>query len=47
MFDLEYEYLLNVKPAFEFLPEICWEEVAEEIYFVLMFNLEYEPGFYV
>ena len=29
----------------EFLPEICWEEVAEEIFFyiVLMSDLGFEP----
>ena len=33
-----------------FLPEICWEEIAEEIYFsysVLMSGLGLEPWFYV
>ena len=34
----------------EFLLKICWEEIAEEIffsYFVLMADLEYEFGVYV
>ena len=38
-------YLLS-----EFLPEICWEEIAEEIffsYFVFMSGLELEPWLYV
>ena len=34
----------------EFLPEICWEEITNEnfffSYFVLMFDLGYEPEIY-